>query len=112
MGHEYLTWLANLDLPDPESLLADPDAAQFRNLRADRVHVILQSVLAVVVGDPSPDRWTAGMQVCTVAAEQSGVDPAIPVVRTLLRNRPGGAALPAGMSVFAAPLALAGLLPA
>jgi hypothetical protein len=53
------------------------------------------------------------MQVCVNAATAVGVDPAVPVVRALLRggNRPPGAALPEGMGVFVAPLALAGLLP-
>lgn len=111
VGHEYLTWMDNLDLPDPEDLLTNPDQATFERLRPDRVHVILQSVLAAVVSDPKPKRWTAGMTICTVAAEQAGVDPAIPVVRALLRARPPRATLPAGMAVFAGPLALAGLLP-
>jgi hypothetical protein len=53
------------------------------------------------------------MAVCVAAAEQAGVDAAVPAVRALLRGdaRPSGAALPSGMQVFAAPLALAGLLP-
>ncbi len=111
VGHEYLAWLSNLDLPDPEDLLADPQAGHFHGLRPDRVHVALQSVLAAVVSNPSAARWTAGMTVCVSAADQTGVDPAIPVVRALLRVRPGRSDLPAGMSVFAAPLALAGMLP-
>ena len=82
-------------------------------MRPDRVHVTLQSVLAAVTGAPSPERWTAAMSVCVHAANAVGVDPAVPVVRALLRGttRPPGAALPEGMSVFVAPLALAGLLP-
>jgi hypothetical protein len=113
-GHEFLAWVKALDLPDPEKVLADPSGASFATMRADRVHVTLQSVLAAVTGDPSPERWTAAMAVCVAAASEAGVDPAVPVVRALLRGttRPPGAALPAGMAVFAAPLALAGLLPA
>lgn len=112
-GHEFLTWLAALDLPDPEWLLECGGAAQFASMRPDRVHVALQSVLAAVTGHRSPERWTAAMAVCISAANQAGIDPAVPVVRSLLsgNTRPAGADLPAGMAVFAAPLALAGLMP-
>jgi len=112
-GHEFLAWVSALDLPDPEELLADPQPRHFKGLRPDRVHIALQSVLAALVGQLSPQRWTAAMVVCAVAATEVGVDPAVPVVRALLRGemRPPGAELPAGMAVFAAPLALAGLLP-
>ncbi len=113
VGHEFLTWLDALDLPDPHDLLADPGSHDFRGMRPDRVHVTLQSLLATVVSDGSAPAWSAGMTVCIRAAEQCGVDPAVPVVRALLRGgtRPPGAAIPAGMAVFAAPLALAGLMP-
>ena len=112
-GHEFLAWLTALDLPDPELLLDTGGATAFVGLRADRVHVALQSVLAAVTVNPSPERWTAAMTVCVSAATEAGVDPAVPVVRSLLRGgaRPPGASLPSGMGVFAAPLALAGLLP-
>ena len=113
-GHEFLAWVRALDLPDPEKALADPASIDFSGMRPDRVHVTLQSVLAAVTGAPSPERWTAAMAVCVAAAEAVGIDPAVPVVRALLRGstRPPGAALPAGMGVFVAPLALAGLMPA
>ncbi|MCA0330561.1 MAG: ATP-binding protein [Actinobacteria bacterium] len=111
VGHEFLAWLDSLDLPDPEDLLLHPSGGQLADLRADRVHASLQGVLAAVVADPSPDRWTSAVEVCVAACAGSGIDPAVPVVRSLLRIRPAGAGLPAGISVFAAPLALAGLLP-
>jgi MoxR-like ATPase len=111
-GHEFLTWLGSLDLPDPESLLADPGGDLLAGLRADRVHVALQGMLAAVSTRTTPARWEAGVGVCVRAAELSGLDPAVPVVRSLLRIRPARASLPAGLTVFRGPLALAGLLPA
>jgi MoxR-like ATPase len=111
VGHEFLAWLGALDLPDPEDLLLDPRGGQLAGLRADRLHATLQGVLAAVVADPAADRWTSAMTVCVDACAPGGIDPAVPVVRALLRIRPQGAELPAGMAVFAAPLALAGLLP-
>ncbi len=109
-GHEFLTWLDSLDLPDPESLLADPGGDLLRGLRPDRVHVALQGVLASVSTRTTVERWESGVGVCVRAAELSGVDPAVPVVRSLMRIRPPRATLPGGLSVFAGPLALAGLL--
>lgn len=112
-GHEFLAWVKALDLPDPEKALADPTSVDFTGMRPDRVHVTLQSVLAAVSSANTAERWTAAMEVCVRAAEEVGIDPAVPVVRALLRGgmRPPGAALPDGMGVFVAPLALAGLLP-
>lgn len=110
-GHEFLTWLASLDLPDPESLLADPGGDLLMGLRPDRVHVALQGMLAAVSTRTTARRWEAAVGVCVRAGELCGVDPAVPVVRALMRMRPPRATLPSGLSLFAAPLALAGMLP-
>jgi hypothetical protein len=111
-GHEFLAWLDALDLPDPEVLLASPDAGQFVGMRPDRVYAALQSLLAAVVSDLTAARWTAALRVCVAAATTCGVDAAVPFVRARLREgvRPDGANLPGEIKVFAAPLALAGLL--
>lgn len=111
--HEFLRWATAQDLPDPEDLLADPEASNFVGMRADRVFVTLQGVLAAFSRNPSPDRWPAAIDVCGRAADQVGVDPAVPVVRSLMRPgiRPDGSAVPASIKVFAPALALAGLLP-
>lgn len=111
-AHEFLVWVDSQQLADPEELLADPSAAAFAGMRADRVFVTLQSVLSAVVGELTPDRWTAAVQVCAAAASEVGVDAAVPVVRSLMRPgvRPAGATLPREIMTFRAPLALAGLL--
>lgn len=112
-AHEYLAWVSALDLPDPEVLLADVGAADFSGLRADRVYVTLQSVLGAVVRRPTAERWAGAVLLCAAAARAVGVDPAVPVVRALVRDgvRPAGAPVPPEISVFAAALSLAGLLP-
>jgi len=111
-AHEFLVWVDAQQLPDPEDLLADPTGAVFAGMRTDRVFVVLQAVLSAVVADPMPHRWTAAVEVCAAAAAEVGVDPAVPVVRALVRPglRPVGAALPRSILTFRAPLALAGLL--
>jgi hypothetical protein len=111
-AHEFLSWAAVTDLPQPEDLLAAPGLSHFAGMRADRVYVVLQSVLAAVVRLSDATRWTAALRLCASAAAEVGVDPAVPVVRALLRDglRPPGAQLPREMTVFAPALALAGLL--
>ncbi len=113
VAHEYLSWVSAQDLPDPELLLADVDAADFTRIRADRVYVLLQSVLAAVARENTVKRWTAAIQLCAKAGVAVGIDPAVPVVRALLREglRPSGAPVPSEITVFAPALALAGLLP-
>ena len=113
VSHEYLTWANNQDLPDPEDLLADPTAIEFTGMRADRVFVTLQAVLGAFSRQPSTTRWEKAIDVCARAADQAGVDPAVPVVRSLMRPdiRPNGSAVPPSIKVFAPALALAGLLP-
>lgn len=113
VSHEYLTWANNQDLPDPEDLLADPTAIDFTGMRADRVFVTLQAVLGAFSRQPSTTRWEKAIDVCARAADQAGVDPAVPVVRSLMRPdiRPNGSAVPPSIKVFAPALALAGLLP-
>lgn len=113
VAHEYLTWVNNQDLPDPELLLGDPAAISFAGMRADRVFVTLQSVLGAFSRQPTAARWSNAVDVCARAASHAGVDPAVPVVRSLMRpaTRPKGAAVPSSIKVFAPALALAGLLP-
>jgi len=111
-AHEFLAWSAAQDLPDPELLLADPHAFDFTGLRPDRIYVILQSVLAATTRNLTAQRWTDAVTMCTLAAKASGIDPAVPVVRALLRDRtrPPDAALPPGITIFAPALTLAGML--
>ena len=111
-AHEFLTWSAAQDLPDPAALLADPHGFDFTGLRADRVYVVLQSVLASIARGTDPQAWTNAVLLCAFAAKAVGVDPAVPVVRALLRNgtRPSGSELPSEIKVFAPSLSLAGLL--
>ncbi len=113
VAHEYLTFCRLQDLPDPEDVLADPSGPHFVGMRADRVYVALQGALAAVRRRTTPERWSAAVVACATAAGAVGVDPAVPVVRALLRPgvRPDGAPIPREIMVFASVLILAGLLP-
>jgi MoxR-like ATPase len=111
--HEYLTWVAAQDIADPDKLLVDPTGFDFGSIRADRVYVTLQGVLGAVARDSTGDRWANAILLCARAADAVGIDPAVPVVRALMRGglRPPRAAVPPEIKVFAPALALAGLLP-
>src|SRR4051812_12573674 len=55
-GLELMAWLADADLPDPEAVLADPDSFVLPE-RGDRAYAALTSVAAVVVANPTVERW-------------------------------------------------------
>ena len=107
-GVEFLTWLAEADLPDPEAVLADPDSFVLPE-RGDRAYAALSSVAAVVAANPGDGRWARGWQVFARAAG-SAPDVAAAAARTLARCRPAGAAIPAEVQLFAPLLRDAGLL--
>src|SRR6202167_5027187 len=107
-GVEFLAWLLEMDLPDPEEVLADP--ASFRlPERGDRAYAALAAVAAAVAADPTPERWTAGWQVLRLAAD-APPDVAAVAARVLAKCRPEGAPLPAEIHRFAPLLRAAGLL--
>jgi hypothetical protein len=107
-GAEFLTWLAEMDLPDPEEVLADPDSFTLPD-RADRAYAALAAITAAVTANLTADRWTAGWRVLGAAAT-SAPDVAAAAARVLARQRPDGAPLPPEIRLFAPVLRDAGLL--
>jgi MoxR-like ATPase len=107
-GVEFLTWLAEADLPDPEAVLADPDSFTLPS-RGDRAYAALSSVAAAVAANPGDGRWERGWRVFGRAAE-AAPDVAAAAARVLARCRPPGAAIPDEVSAFAPLLREAGLL--
>lgn len=109
-AHEFLAWASAMDLPDTDAILADPTGGWFAGQRPDRVYVALQGVVAVASQRGDAATWTAAVEACCAAASETGVDPAVPAIRALLRMRPVEAALPPAIKIFAPVLARAGLL--
>jgi hypothetical protein len=107
-GVEFLTWLAEADLPDPEAILADP-ASFVLPERGDRAYAALSSVAAAVAATTTPDRWERGWKAFGRAAE-AAPDVAAAAARTLANCRPPGAPIPAEVKAFAPLLRDAGLL--
>ena len=107
-GLELLNWASEMDLPDPELVLADPGAFVMPE-RGDRAYAALSAIAAAVAANPTEDRWLAGWKVLGAAAEM-GADGAALAARVLARCRPEGAAAPAELRLFAPVLREAGLL--
>ncbi|MEU9190537.1 MoxR family ATPase [Streptomyces sp. NPDC048484] len=72
-GLELLAYLDRMDLPDPESLLADPAAAELPE-RGDLRQAALEAVVAAVGARPERERWEAGWAVLVRALETGTAD--------------------------------------
>jgi AAA domain (dynein-related subfamily) len=107
-GIELVTWLTDLDLPDPELLLADPASFQLPE-RGDQVYAALTAVAAAVAANPSPPRWAAAWEVLGLAA-RTVPDVAALAARMLVRCRPEGAATPTQAGLLLPLLIQAGLV--
>lgn len=67
-GLELLAHLDRMELPDPESLLADPASAELP-VRGDLRQAALEAVVAAVGARPERERWEAGWAVLVRALE-------------------------------------------
>jgi hypothetical protein len=105
---EFLAWMTEMDLPDPEAVLADPASFTLPK-RSDRAYAAVSAIAAVVAADPTVPRWVAGWQVLGVAAK-SAPDVAAVAARILARCRPADAPLPEEIRQFAPVLREAGLI--
>ncbi|MFE9392913.1 AAA family ATPase [Streptomyces sp. NPDC006784] len=72
-GLELLAHLDRMDLPDPESLLADPAAAELP-ARGDLRQAALEGVVAAVGARPERQRWEAAWAVLLRASETGPSD--------------------------------------
>ena len=107
-GIEFLTWLQELDLPDPEIALRDPDGVVFPD-RGDRLYAALSAVAGAVAADPTPERWLAGWRVLAVATTQAP-DVGAMAARVLAQIRPEGVSAPPEAAAFLPVLRAAGLV--
>jgi hypothetical protein len=110
---QLLTYLDELDLPDPEDVLAAPESLKLPE-RGDRAYAILAAVTAAVLSDLTPERWAAGVRAVSQAAAQGQADVGAAAMSALMRKRPSvrGAVvpLPAEIKEFIPVLERAGLL--
>ena len=107
-GVELLMWEMDMDLPDPEEVLADPDGFELPE-RGDRTYALLSAVASAVAARATPERWLAGWRVLGRAGEKTP-DVAAVAARVLAACRPAGAVAPPEVKLFAPLLKDAGLL--
>jgi DNA polymerase III delta prime subunit len=107
-GLELVAWFSEMDLPDPEELLADPDNFKMPE-RGDRAYAVLTAVAAAVAADLSVARWEAGWRVLGKAAYDAP-DVAAMAARILAKCRPAGCPPPPEIKLFIPLLQDAGLL--
>ncbi|WP_299534496.1 AAA family ATPase [uncultured Streptomyces sp.] len=85
-GLELLASLDRLDLPDPETLLADPAAAELPE-RGDLRQAVLDGVVAAVRNRPTHDRWDAAWALLVRAMETGAPDLVVVPATTLASLR-------------------------
>lgn len=108
-GLEFVQYISELDLPDPELVLANPDSLKLPD-RGDRAFAVLTAVVAVVLANNTPKRWNAGWAVLAKATTQQRPDIAASSARLLAQNRPGDTKLPKEVSAFVPILKAAGII--
>lgn len=107
---EFLSWTNDLQLPDPEAILADPDSLVLPD-RADRAYAVLASVTAAVAHECTVERWNAAWRAVARAVALGQPDLAVSAARTLLKHRPHGVVPPPDVLLpMASVLRQAGLL--
>jgi AAA domain (dynein-related subfamily) len=111
-AHELLTFLRDLDLPDPELVLADPQRYLLPT-RADGVYAVGVAALVAVERDCTPARWGAYGQLLARLATSGRADMAVALGERWVRLRPEGAVPPPALTgALLRTLRLAGKVPA
>ncbi|MFB7916456.1 sigma 54-interacting transcriptional regulator [Streptomyces sp. NPDC056061] len=109
-GIELLSYLENLDLPDPDRVLANPDAFALPE-RGDRQLAFLIAIVAAVQGDLTRQRWEAGWTVLAKAVDAGVPDVAARAAVDLASMRDTDWPVPEGIDAFVELLQLSGALP-
>lgn len=88
VGIEFLNWRNALDLPDPETLLKNPEKFEMPE-RGDRSFTILASVAAAVAQNVTKQRYLAAWTIFRIAAKKGQKDVAAASVRALAKAGQG-----------------------
>ncbi len=90
---EFLAWYRDLDLPDPEEVLANPSGLQLPD-RGDQAFAILTAVIAAAIDRLTEERWTAAWSVLAKAVEQGKKDVAAVAAKKLAQAKKPEFSLP------------------
>ena len=109
-GVELMSYLEELDLPDPDRVLADPGAFALPK-RGDRQLAFLTAVVSAVQGRLTRSRWEAGWTVLAKAVDAGVPDVAARAAADLAVLRSTDWPVPEGIDAFLDLLRLSGALP-
>ncbi|MFF4695259.1 AAA family ATPase [Streptomyces chattanoogensis] len=109
-GIELLSYLEHLDLPDPDRVLADPDAFALPD-RGDRQLAFLIAVVAAIQSELTRPRWEAGWAVLAKAVDAGVPDVAARAATDLAAMRKLDWPVPPGIDAFLDLLQMSGALP-
>ncbi|MGW7536032.1 AAA family ATPase [Amycolatopsis sp. NPDC054798] len=104
-GLELLASLDRMDLPDPETLLADPVAAVLPE-RGDLRQTVLDGVVEAVRKRPEEPRWDAAWQLLVLALETGAPDLVVVPAATLASLRQDDWQVPAAIERISGAVAL------
>ncbi|MEV6238305.1 MoxR family ATPase [Lentzea sp. NPDC051838] len=104
-GLELLASLDRMDLPDPETLLADPASAVLPE-RGDLRQVVLDGVVAAVRKRPEESRWNAAWALLVLALETGAPDLVVVPAATLASLRQDDWQVPAEIEKLAGAVSL------
>lgn len=104
-GFELLASLDRMDLPDPETLLADPAGAELPE-RGDLRQAALDGVVAAVRKRPERSRWDAAWALLVRAIETGAPDLVVVPATTLATLRQGNWEVPASIEKLAGVVAV------
>lgn len=105
-GLELLAHIDRMELPDPDSLLADPAAAELPE-RGDLRQATLEAVVAAVGARPERERWEAGWAVLVRALETGAPDLLVAPAKALAALRRDGWEVPETVERLAGVVGLA-----
>ncbi|MFD5573594.1 AAA family ATPase [Streptomyces cadmiisoli] len=105
-GLELLAHLDRMDLPDPETLLAEPASAELPE-RGDLRQAALEAVVAAVGARPERERWEAAWAVLVRAMETGTADLLVAPATTLASLRRDDWEVPEAVERLAAVVGLA-----
>ena len=109
VGIELLNYSMSIDLPDPESLLAEADSCLLPQ-RNDQLLAVLASVVSAIAAKPSQARWHAGWRIMGRVVDEGQPDVAAAVTDGLIDLRERDWTVPEVVQVFLPLLEQAGLL--
>lgn len=88
---EFITWMTQLDLENPDDVLNDPSSFDWAGARPDRLLALLTAIDALVRSRGDKATWIAAAAVLRACSEQGNrADVALATARKMLNRRPRG----------------------